>query len=152
IVCLKYTRGGSAELHRFTEYRVENRSEVTRGGVDDPQYLGGRGLLLARFRQLSLKNIDAGLKIDQRGPPITPRPLPSGFSCALPHYPVLPPGIPTALPPFARPRSLTSLSQNPKFRISGVIGLMAAQVEPRGVCPRSAIGALRPMAYDAVYG
>jgi hypothetical protein len=34
-----------AEPNRLFEHRIKHRREVARGGVDDLQYLGGRGLL-----------------------------------------------------------------------------------------------------------
>src|SRR5207248_11459323 len=43
---------GLTEAGRLFEHRLEHRRQVARRGVDDPQHLGGRGLLfqrLARF-------------------------------------------------------------------------------------------------------
>jgi hypothetical protein len=37
---------GLAQAHRPVEHRVENRREIAGRAVDDPQHLGGRGLLL----------------------------------------------------------------------------------------------------------
>ena len=41
-----------AQPHRLFQHRVEHRREVAGRGVDDLQYLGGRGLLLQRFARL----------------------------------------------------------------------------------------------------
>ena len=38
-----------AQEHRLFEYRVEHRREVAGRGVDDLQYLDGRGLSLHRL-------------------------------------------------------------------------------------------------------
>ena len=43
-----------AEPHRLFEHRVEDRLKLARRGVDDRQDLGGRGLLLQRFRKRSI--------------------------------------------------------------------------------------------------
>jgi len=40
-----------AQMHRFFEHSVEHWREVARRRVDDLQYLGGRGLLLAGLAQ-----------------------------------------------------------------------------------------------------
>src|SRR5215469_10246120 len=37
---------------RLLQYCIEHRGEVARRGIDDLQYLGGRGLLLQRFARL----------------------------------------------------------------------------------------------------
>ena len=39
----------AAQPHRLFEHRVENRGEVAGRGIDDLQYLGGRGLLSERL-------------------------------------------------------------------------------------------------------
>src|SRR5262249_8323812 len=44
--------GRAAEAVRLFQYRVEDRREVAARGVDDLQYLGGRGLLLQRLSSL----------------------------------------------------------------------------------------------------
>src|SRR5262245_65154509 len=41
-----------AEPDRSLEHRVEHRCEVAGRGIDDLQYLGGRGLLLQRLARL----------------------------------------------------------------------------------------------------
>jgi hypothetical protein len=41
-----------AEARRLIEHRVEHRSQVAGGAVDDLQHLGGRGLLLQRLARL----------------------------------------------------------------------------------------------------
>src|SRR5262245_36959249 len=41
-----------AEPDRSLEHRVEDRGEVAGGGIDDLQYLGGRGLLFQGFARL----------------------------------------------------------------------------------------------------
>ncbi len=41
-----------AELRRLLQHCVEHRGEVTRRGIDDPQHLGGRGLLLQGLARL----------------------------------------------------------------------------------------------------
>src|SRR5204863_5656493 len=43
---------GLAQPHRLFEHRVEHRREVAGRGIDNPQHLGGRGLLLQRFARL----------------------------------------------------------------------------------------------------
>src|SRR5439155_15049692 len=44
-----------AEALRFFEYRTEDRGEVAGRGVDDAQYLGGRGLLVEGLTRLGDK-------------------------------------------------------------------------------------------------
>jgi len=44
---------GLAQAHRVFEHGVEYRREIARRGIDDLQYLGGRGLLLQCFARLS---------------------------------------------------------------------------------------------------
>jgi len=46
------TEGGTAQAQRLVEQRVEHRAEVSGVGVDDAQYLGGRGLLFERLLRL----------------------------------------------------------------------------------------------------
>ena len=41
-----------AKPYRPVEHRVEHRGEVAGRGIDDLQYLGGRGLLLQRLARL----------------------------------------------------------------------------------------------------
>ena len=48
----KVSRSGLAQPHRLFEHRVEYRREVAGRGIDDLQYLGGRGLLLQRLARL----------------------------------------------------------------------------------------------------
>src|SRR5207248_549231 len=43
---LKTAAWSIAETMRFLQYRVEHRREIAGRGIDDPQDLGGRGLLL----------------------------------------------------------------------------------------------------------
>ena len=43
---------GLAQPRRLFEHRVEHRREVAGRGIDDPQHLGGRGLLLQRLARL----------------------------------------------------------------------------------------------------
>jgi len=45
-VCPKPTEGRIAQPRCLFEHRVEHRGEVAGRGIDDLQYLGGRGLLL----------------------------------------------------------------------------------------------------------
>jgi hypothetical protein len=45
---------GTAEDVRLFQNRVERRREIAGRGIDDLQYLGGRGLLLKRFSKFSL--------------------------------------------------------------------------------------------------
>ena len=40
---------GAAEHVRLLQNLIEHRREVAGGGIDDPQYLGGRGLLSERL-------------------------------------------------------------------------------------------------------
>src|SRR5215470_2634843 len=40
------------QVHRLFEHRVEYRLEVARRRIDDPQHLGGRGLLIQRLSRL----------------------------------------------------------------------------------------------------
>jgi hypothetical protein len=53
IMCLlvgcKDAKSGSAQAHRLFEHRVEHGHKIAGRGVDDLQYLGGRGLLLQRL-------------------------------------------------------------------------------------------------------
>jgi len=49
---LQATADGTAQCVRLLHYRLEYRCEVARRGVDDLQYLGGRGLLLQRLSRL----------------------------------------------------------------------------------------------------
>ena len=42
-----------AKPQRFIEHRVEDGREVAERGVNNPQYLGGRGLPLQRFGKFS---------------------------------------------------------------------------------------------------
>jgi len=41
-----------AQPHRLFQHRVEHRAEITGRGIDDLQYLGGRGLLLQGLARL----------------------------------------------------------------------------------------------------
>ena len=50
----KMTEARSAQPHRPIEHCVEYWLEVATRGIDDLQYLGGRGLLLTRFGKFSL--------------------------------------------------------------------------------------------------
>ena len=43
---------GAAQLHRLFQHRVEHRREIAGRGIDDLQYLGGRGLLLQCLARL----------------------------------------------------------------------------------------------------
>ena len=52
IVGRKARRSGFAQPHRLLQHRVEHRREVAGRGVDDLQYLGGRGLLLQGLARL----------------------------------------------------------------------------------------------------
>jgi hypothetical protein len=45
--------GSATKSVSLLQYCVKDRCEVARGGVDDLQYLGGRGLLLQRLARLS---------------------------------------------------------------------------------------------------
>ena len=49
IVAQKVTGRCAANTQRLFQDRFEHRSEAARRGVDDLQYLGGRGLPLLRF-------------------------------------------------------------------------------------------------------
>ena len=44
--------GRSAQPHRLFEHRVEHWCEIAGRGIDDLQYLSGRGLLLQRLARL----------------------------------------------------------------------------------------------------
>src|SRR6516165_10576742 len=48
----KATKSGAAQTHRFFQHRIEHRAKMARRGVDDLQYLGGRGLLLQSLARL----------------------------------------------------------------------------------------------------
>ena len=48
----------SAQPHRLFEHRVEHRREVAGRGIDDLQYLGGRGLLVARFFEFGAAGVE----------------------------------------------------------------------------------------------
>jgi len=43
------TKRGVAQPHSLFKHRIEHRDKITGRGVDDAQYLGGRGLLLQRL-------------------------------------------------------------------------------------------------------
>jgi hypothetical protein len=47
-------------VHRPLEHRVEDRGEITGGGIDDLQYLGGCGLLLSGIDKFALERIAFG--------------------------------------------------------------------------------------------
>src|SRR5215216_3578878 len=49
IVGPKRSECSLTETHRLFEHRIEHRREIAGGGVDNPQHLGGRSLLLQRF-------------------------------------------------------------------------------------------------------
>jgi hypothetical protein len=52
VIHVKRAAGGLAQAHRLVEHRVEHRREVAGRGIDDPQHLGGRGLLLQGLARL----------------------------------------------------------------------------------------------------
>ena len=54
---------GLAQPRCLFEHRVEHRREVAGRGVDDPQHLGGRGLLLQRLGQFGGALLDALLQL-----------------------------------------------------------------------------------------
>jgi hypothetical protein len=45
VIGAQLTEGAAAQAQRLIQHRVEHRLEITRRGIDDLQYLGGRGLL-----------------------------------------------------------------------------------------------------------
>ncbi len=49
VKAVEHAEGRLAEMHGFFEHGVEHGREVAGRGVDDLQYLGGRGLLLERL-------------------------------------------------------------------------------------------------------
>src|SRR5215468_2110553 len=49
VIGSELTVGGFAQARRLFEHRVEHWSEIARRGIDDLQYLCGRGLLLQGF-------------------------------------------------------------------------------------------------------
>src|SRR5207248_2285039 len=49
VTSTELAKSRSAQLHRLFEYRVEHGGEIAGRGVDDPQHLGGRGLLFQGF-------------------------------------------------------------------------------------------------------
>src|SRR5438309_11883875 len=53
VICVHQAERGLAEPHCLFEHRVEHRREVAGGGIDDPQNLGGCGLLVERLARLS---------------------------------------------------------------------------------------------------
>ncbi len=62
-----------AQGHGLVQHRIEHRREIARRGIDDPQHLGGRGLLRQRFvslddplLKLRFKLDDSLLQIDSR--------------------------------------------------------------------------------------
>jgi hypothetical protein len=54
VIDIQATVRRAAERVRFLQDCVEHRREVAGRAVDDPQYLGGRGLLLKRFGKFCL--------------------------------------------------------------------------------------------------
>src|SRR5436190_12685138 len=53
LVDRKMAVSSAAKCVRLFQDSVEHRGEVAGGGVDDPQHLGGRGLLIERFGEFS---------------------------------------------------------------------------------------------------
>ena len=53
LVDRKMAVSSAAKCVRFFQDRVEHRGEVAGGGVDDPQHLSCRGLLIERFGEFS---------------------------------------------------------------------------------------------------
>ena len=49
VIGAKRPAGGLTQPHGFVEHRIEHRRKVAGRGVDDLQYLGGRGLLSERL-------------------------------------------------------------------------------------------------------
>ena len=52
VVGSEVPQSGVAKALRLLQYRVEDRREITRRGIDHLQDLGGRRLLLQRFARL----------------------------------------------------------------------------------------------------
>ena len=52
VVGLQAADSGAAQRVRLFQHRVEHRREVAGRGIDDPQHLGGRGLLLQGLARL----------------------------------------------------------------------------------------------------
>jgi hypothetical protein len=55
-------------MHRFVEHRAEYWGELTRRGVDNAQYLGGRGLLFSGVREFALEGVTLGCAFVQSPP------------------------------------------------------------------------------------
>ncbi len=60
--------GGAAKRVRLFQDRVEHRREIAGRGIDDPQYLGGRGLLRQRFVALGAALVEPLLQLGVRAP------------------------------------------------------------------------------------
>ena len=58
IVGTRTPEAGLAQPHRLFQHRVEHRGEIAGRGIDDPQHLGGRGLLVERLRQFGGAVVD----------------------------------------------------------------------------------------------
>src|SRR5215472_8214275 len=52
VVGVEVAMARSAQTYRLVQHRFEYRREVARRGIDDLQYLGGRGLLLQGLARL----------------------------------------------------------------------------------------------------
>ena len=63
VVSHSYAEGGLAQAVAPFEHRVEHRREIAGRGIDDPQHLGGRGLLFQRFGQFGGALLDALFKL-----------------------------------------------------------------------------------------
>ena len=59
---VKLTMPSVAKPHRSFEHCIEHRGKVTGRGIDDPQNLGGRGLLSERFVALGRRLIQVPLR------------------------------------------------------------------------------------------
>jgi hypothetical protein len=59
-------KGRLAQPRRLFKDRIEHRGEVAGRGIDDPQHLGGRGLLLQSLVMLNSTFVEAPLKLNIR--------------------------------------------------------------------------------------
>src|SRR5262245_32799118 len=53
VICSELTVGRFAQACRPFQHRVEHRREIAWRGIDDLQYLSGRGLLLSRISEFA---------------------------------------------------------------------------------------------------
>jgi hypothetical protein len=66
LIELQLTEGTPAEAVCFIQYRLEHRREVAGRTVDDPQHLGGRGLLLQGLVTLGIALVQPALQFRVR--------------------------------------------------------------------------------------